>query len=283
MHDGDQASPYGLNAHDHLDDVSEGCVQKATDQLAGVAGQGLGGLTKQAGQRYDRKEIREKNRARPQVHKVADQAERRQNERGEVQLVAEDLPEGLELPSPIGRRRRVLHLLLRHSRHQNRRCLVGLCPCARGATRQHSLPLGYLVALQELDLLMQPQVVEILPGDLHRFQPSDCRDRRRSRLVTEQRELPKVVAGPQRRQELPAGLDLGIARPDDEELATLRALLDDHLLRFEGYALADGRELRMQLRRQGVEQRNLRPELGVLVLEGLVRRVRRLEVHRAPH
>mmetsp|Transcript_95714 Transcript_95714/g.247456 ORF Transcript_95714/g.247456 Transcript_95714/m.247456 type:complete len:275 (-) Transcript_95714:268-1092(-) len=94
------------------------------------------------------------------------------------------------------------------------------------------------LAVGELQLLGQAQLLELVLRDAVGGQLRLGRDRRRARLVTQQSVLSEVVTRLERRnfREPPARLlneHAGLALLDDEELAALVALLDDDLLTLE--------------------------------------------------
>mmetsp|Transcript_95713 Transcript_95713/g.247448 ORF Transcript_95713/g.247448 Transcript_95713/m.247448 type:complete len:352 (-) Transcript_95713:111-1166(-) len=127
------------------------------------------------------------------------------------------------------------------------------------------------LAVGELQLLGQAQLLELVLRDAVGGQLRLGRDRRRARLVTQQRVLTEIVTTLQRGHLhglVAASLDrhARLAALDHKELLPNIALLDDHLTRLEVLLLARRRQERVLVLRQALQQLHLREELhGLLV------------------
>mmetsp|Transcript_95712 Transcript_95712/g.247439 ORF Transcript_95712/g.247439 Transcript_95712/m.247439 type:complete len:369 (-) Transcript_95712:10-1116(-) len=127
------------------------------------------------------------------------------------------------------------------------------------------------LAVGELELLIEPQLLEQLARDLEGAQRGVRGDCRRPRLVAQQRVLAEVVASLQlghlhRAPVLLRHLHPGLTGLDDEELGARIALLDDCRAGRKVHRYAGGRQDGVLVPRQAPQQLHLREEAhGLLV------------------
>ena len=139
------------------------------------------------------------------------------------------------------------------------RCVAFTALCA--ATAAHSL------AAREVQLLPQPEGVEVLPRDLVRVKDAPFGgDRRAARLVEEQRHLPEDFAAPQRSDLLAPDAHEGSSALDHEEVVALPSLRDDGGPGLEGDVVADLREFGALRQGKLLEEFQLRQERQLLPL-----------------
>mmetsp|Transcript_53815 Transcript_53815/g.158395 ORF Transcript_53815/g.158395 Transcript_53815/m.158395 type:complete len:578 (+) Transcript_53815:740-2473(+) len=151
-------------------------------------------------------------------------------------------------------------------------------PLARRLGRGRPGPTGLLhgppadrLAVGELQPLVQPQLLELLPRDPQRDEARVGLDRGRAGLVAEQGVLAEVVAGPERGHPhgLPGALldaHAGLPGLDHEELVAQVALPDHGLAGLELLLLARGGQEGMLVPGEALQERHPGQELHVLLV-----------------